>query len=487
MKFQIQVILYGKKNNLEKLCFNYTEFNDTISTDEEYSSIQDYKKLYFEELMNHPNWFNHQITNVSRKSFMNVTDEYKNKNFDELTQKEQDDIDNRRNFEFCQFMKNQREIDAINYGINSLNINNLGYPDYFIKDKFNLHIISTPCRKILTKTLCKEAVKKDYKPIVLGIYGNEGNKYHLFIDGKIKRVDKKMGNGEFNVKIDNLLKYLTSTNYNIQRPFIIIGNYKPTGESLSFVNTTYGIVRGNIRLISTDMEEDYQQSCRGNYMKHAFINNDPEWISPDKYLIGEKKYIENALLYERENDERITQDLQNREQDENVNTEIIDVTITQQNTSEGITSTPIRCEIVDDDDDKIEEIRLLMEPDKKKNHTSDNKKGRLMYLIEKCINEGIIELTDKHGKFNFTDFKLKDFRCYKKQHHFKEDMKHSQTWKFMSYKTHYESKTPFINNNNGHQKGECEICCCYDTFKYQKSGEPPFINNKNTFWIGYKY
>ena len=235
------------------------------------------------------------------------------------------------------------------------------------------------------------------------------------------------------------------------------------------------------------MEEDYQQACRGNYMKHAFINNDPEWISPDKYLVGEIKYIENALLYERENDERITQDLQNREQDENVNTEIIDVTITQQNTSEGITATPIRCEIVDDDDDKIEELRLLMEPEKSKNYFKDGKKIRLMEKIEECIDEGIIELNDKHGKFNFADFKLKDFRCYKRKFHYKDNMKHSQQWKFMSYKTHYESNTPFINNNNGHQKGECEICCCYDTFKYQKPGENPFINNKNVFWICYKY
>jgi len=472
------------KNHLEKLCFNYTDFNNNISTDEAYSSVQDYNKIFFEDLKKHENWNNEYINCVSRKLFMSVTDEYKNKIFDELSDDKQEDIDNRRYLEFCPFMKNHKEIEALNRGINCLNINNLGHPSYFIKGKLNLHIISTPCRKIITKYLCKEAIKKDYNPIVLGIYGNQGKKFHLSYDNKRKEVSKIMGSGEFNIKIQCLIKWLKKHKITTKRPFIIIGNYKPTGESLSFVNSDYGIVRGNIRLVSTDMEEDYQQSCRGCFMKHEFIKNDPIWTTPDKYLVGEKKYIENALIYERENDARITNDLNNRELDENINTENIDITLSQQNTTYGITAIPIKCEIVDDDDDKIEEIKLLMEPNKKKNHTADGKKGRLMELIQNCIDEDLIQFNDTQGKFKFDTFKLKDFRCWKRQFHNKPNR--AQSWKFSNYKMHYNAGTPFINNNNGHNKNECEICCCYDTFKAEKNSEK-IINSKNIFWIGYKY
>ena len=37
--------------------------------------------------------------------------------------KDYEDIDNRRKLEFCQFMKNDKEIEALNNGLNILNIN----------------------------------------------------------------------------------------------------------------------------------------------------------------------------------------------------------------------------------------------------------------------------------------------------------------------------------------------------------------------------
>ncbi len=41
-----------------------------------------------------------------------------------------------------------------------------------------------------------------YKPNVLGIYGNQGNKFHLFTpENPSISVDKYMGEGEFNEKL----------------------------------------------------------------------------------------------------------------------------------------------------------------------------------------------------------------------------------------------------------------------------------------------
>ncbi len=71
----------------------------------------------------------------------------------------------------------------------------------------------------------------------------------------------------------------------INRPFIIIGNYIPTGESLSFVNYKYGTIKSVIRLISTNMEEDYQTACRGNYMTTKFEEADPDWTKTRSILL----------------------------------------------------------------------------------------------------------------------------------------------------------------------------------------------------------
>ena len=64
-----------------------------------------------------------------------------------------------------------------------------------------------------------------------------------------------------------------------------MGNYTPTGESLSYVNYKYGTIRVNCRLISTNAEEDYQEACRSNYMLTKFVENDSNWQCPIKYLI----------------------------------------------------------------------------------------------------------------------------------------------------------------------------------------------------------
>ena len=186
---------------------------------------------------------------------MKVDDKYKDKKWEDLTEVQQTDIDKRRKLEFCQFMVYDKEKEAINNGFNILNMNLLvDYPHY-IQNQLNLHVISTPNRKIITQELCLEAIEKDYNPIVLGIYGSQNDKYHLFIKGENEKcVDNIMGDGEFNCKLNRLIINLQKESYDINRPLIIIGNYTPTGESLSFVNYNYGTIRSVVKLISTNAE-----------------------------------------------------------------------------------------------------------------------------------------------------------------------------------------------------------------------------------------
>ena len=173
----------------------------------------------------------------------NIIEHKKDYSIDELIEKIKIiNIERRCTLDFCDFMKNNKEIEAVNNGLNCLNMNELLGLPYYIPDIFNLHIMSTPNRRIITRYLSEEAIKKNYKPIILGIYGNEGNKYHLQYDDQDYEVSHIMDNGEFNIKIEKVLEHLKIKGVNINRPFIIIGNYTPTGESLSFVNYTYGTV-----------------------------------------------------------------------------------------------------------------------------------------------------------------------------------------------------------------------------------------------------
>ena len=522
-----------KKTNIEKHAWDYTkDFDETLSSDNTYSSCQNSNTYCFEELSQNDKWQHDTVSQIPKDIFVesydvdselnikkNDTKKLKKKlineiklykeqsieskiNIDKIESKiesysdkvlirqiEKIYIERKRTLEFCQFMKNDKEKKAVNYGINALNMNEILNTDYYQKNKFNIHIISTPRRNCITRYLSKEALKKEYKPIVLAIYGNEGSKYHLFYDNNEEEVSDKIGKGEFNDKLHKLVNYLKENNININRPFIIIGNYNPTGESLTFVNYEYGTIRGNIRLISTDMEEDYQEACRSNYMNNKFVEEynkiGKSWQDPDKYLIGEKDFINNAISYEKENDSRITDDMKHRESDNNVSEIEISIFNPLENNSSGTIAAPIKLTIIDDEDDKIDQFREIMCPDKKKNKFDREGKDKkiIMTLLKECIDNGVILIEDYHGKFNFNEYTLKDVRCWKKKYHLSD----ANYWKFESYKIHHESHTPLINNPNGHKKGECEIYCSLNNFKATKSNGEEIRHSRNIIYIGYKY
>ena len=381
-------------------------------------------------------------------------------------------IETERTLDYCWSMENYKEIEAVNNGLNFLDLNSSG-TDIFILDEFNLHIISTPCRTIITRYLAKEAIKKDYKPIVLAIYGS---KYHLFYDGNEIIVGSTiMKSGQFNEKLDNVIEYLKSRNININRPFIIIGNYSPTGESITFVNYTYGIVRANCRLISRDASSDYQEGSRSNYITKKFKENDKNWKEPIKYLVGPKSYIQNCLAVEKENDERIDI-LKNRCDDTSeTDTHVFNNISSNKNANSLQFSIPVKITINDRDHP---EVKKLIDITNKSKRSKEDKEKFLNILLG-CVDDPYIDvqMSDKTGKL-CGEFTIKDIRTYSKFRKNKKD------WRFKSYKESYKMDKPYINNKSNIDKNQCDLLTCIDDYITENED---FVNFKKDWWLSYAY
>lgn len=501
-----------QETNLENEALDYSVFDKTTSSDPHYSSCIDSTFIIFEEIKKMTGWKNYGITQIPLHIFEYIHGDEYSKYKKYTTKQLQDELqyevdlfdepividifnlsndeliekiitinsERRRTLEFCKFMQNDKELEAINNGLNILHINEIMQAEIIIPGKFEIYIISTPNRRILTAYLAGEASDMPYNPIVLGIYGNEGDKYNLYCDGDILEVSEIMDTGEFNCKLDKLFTYLKSNGTNTNRPFIIIGNYVPTGESLTFVNYTYGTVRCNIKLISTSAEEDYQESARSNYMDTKFIEKDPNWTHPEKFLIGPSAYIENALSYEAENDARINSFLSKSASDVDDKSVIIPSHIEDTVVTGGIIAIPIKI-TVDRDHPETKKLVTIAE----KSRRSPEDKAEFLAILKSLVEdeESGCEFIDKSGKFDFSKFKLKDFRSYKK----KENGPKLGEWKFMSYKNHHEIKTPFINDKNNIDIHECEVLTCIDTYILKDEAGHSEKNTKSTWWMGYKY
>lgn len=519
------------QSNLEKQAQNYTSYDKTKSTDTNYSSCSKAIRKTIEELKKSPHWVDFGVDKISQEIFMNVHSEeyskYNRYSKDELEQEinkevkefikqnivstnidinriKQDvnelsknqliehikliNMERRRTLEFCKFMEHNREIEAVNSGLNWINMNQILDVEFFKKNEFNMHLLSTPNRKIITRFLCLEAKKRIDDCIVLGIYGNEGDKYHLFYNDIELEVSGIMGNGEFNDKLNKLFTHLNRNGINLKVPFIIIGNYNPTGESLTYVSTSYGTLRSNTRLISTNAEEDYQQAARGNFMLTRFIQMNPSWIAPEKYLIGPKQFIDNALSYELENDARIDE-LLLRTEDNNNN----EITILHSDNNQslpdagGIVAIPTKITISGNEP----EILKLQEILEKGRHRTVQDYIEFLELLKYCYdNEEIeCEIDDKSKKFiaNWDNYTLKNIRTYRKNENCEVGPKKG-VWKFANYQNYYNVGTPFINSTNNIKVNECEILTCKDNYILKdETGAVLEKNNKSVWWMGYKY
>lgn len=506
-----------KEENLEQTALNYTDYDKTLSTDIHYSSCSKSNLVTFEQLKLNPKWQEFGVNEISKEIFWKVHEhEYKNffkysheelkeilKNELEICKTEEFDIneiiqnieeysseelidkfikinvDRRRKLEFCKLMANDKEKEAVNNGLNLININDLHGVEIFKTNEFNLHLISVPNRKIVTEYLCVEVIKKMPNAMVLGIYGNEGNKYHLHYDDVDVEVSHIMNKGQFNEKLDKLLSHLKSDNVSLDRPFIIIGNYIPTGESLTFVSYTYGTLRSNTRLISTNAEEDYQEGCRSNFMDTKFIENNPNWVMPEKFLIGPENFINNALSYEVENDARIIGFETNPNTSSSVNINITNHQTLQD--SGGIVAIPVRI-TVDRSDPNIQELMKIIEIERK----TDEDKFKFLKNLKKCVDDEEIgcEFEDKSGKFDFERQTLTLFRTYRK----KEEGPKKGQWKFKNYQDHFAVETSFINSKNDIEANQCEILTCMDVFILRdENGKIIEKNDRSVWWMGYKY
>jgi hypothetical protein len=366
------------------------------------------------------------------------------------------------------------EVNAINNGINCLHMNQFGanLSDYYQYNTFNMHIISTPLRCALTCHLGEEAVKMDYNPIVLLIYRS---KKRLLYDGKDEIVDMIMGKGEeFNVGIQNIIYYLENRGVNTKRPFLIIGNYFTNGESISYVNSNISleaIVRGNIRLISTNPTEDYQEASRSCFKKTRFLEEDPNWTQPTKFIVGPEKYIKNIGEVSAINDKFID-DLGTQLND---NIAVIPKPVVIKQDSNGIIATPVKI-VIDWGEADTKELRDIAS--KTKRTVADKEKFlRILQKLNNDINSDC-EIHDKIGKFkdNIENFTLNGFRAYKKG-------LINANYRFDHYEESYTLNQSYMNAKGDHVANQCEVLMAFDKW-ILPNGK---TNSKSIVWVGYKY
>ena len=466
-----------KRENLEKYALDYRKYDNTLSTDENYSSLSDANKITIEELKKHENWKDYGVTDFPEEQYKKIYPGQSDK-----------EVQEKCTLGFCQWPSIKDEQEEVNIGLNILNLNKM-IDNHYEPNKFNMHIISTRCRKIVIDYLSKKAVRKKYKPIVFGLYGGKvvirykkDQKYWIDRGDMFDKCDS----GEFNEslsKLFHLLKKNKITKHEIpKRPIIFIGNYKTTGESISFVNYKYGTVKCVTKLLPTNAEEDNQTYGRKNYKIDLFVRNNPAWEKPETFIIGHEQSIKNALEYELENDQRI-KDFETRDTTDISNMPNISEDAFNDNINENSDNVSVPVKIrVDSSEEGIQ--RILEITSKRSRNEAD--KNEIMNILNQLVYDDYSEcsIDDPTGNFDFNKFTLNQLRSYKKNE--QRETKKSQ-YKFTSYSNHHDLKTPFMNDRNNHKVGQCEMVICHDKYIVRKDGEIVEQNSKNIWWLSYKY
>lgn len=535
--------------NLKNNGINYTEFDKTKSDSPNYSSCANAIKFSCEELKKSSKWKSHCVNKVSKELYKKVHSDDIQKNVNHGVKKLETEIkkfydpkclktgnykwiddlhehvdiynkiiagkevpkemletvledlcvNRKRELEFCTFMKQDKEKQAMENGLNYLNMNILTDSNFYKHDEFGLYIINTPKRKIITRYLAVEALKMKYlkplkkrkkkrirkrmdlNPIVLAIYGNEGNKYHLLFDGNEVCVDNIMVDGEFNEKLLKLKTHLENQcKINTKRPFIIIGNYNPCGESISFAHTDYGTVRAVLACTSQEVDKDYQVGCRGNAVDNHFVKKfGSEWKFPEKFLVGTKEFIENVMEGELQNDNQVEDYLacEGDQSDKEIQINLY-TRKREEDKEEGTVATPIKIDI-SDDCSKFPELLEFMNIDKK----TPEQKNEFMKILKEMIDDPneFCEFTDNTGKFDWSNQSLTQFRCYTNE-------RIAENYRFDKYQKNHEQNMGYINNKSAFKPNQCEILTCKHNYRLEyKTGGKNYKNLKGVWWIGYKY
>jgi len=480
-----------RKDILKKNAIDYTQICNLNSDSLNYSSFKESIQIPFEELQDH-NEYNAYEDDIS------FTPELFKSCYPKITDPEI--IKTRIEFDHCYFLKNEKE--ALTIGKNLLdNKFTHGNEKIILEDEFTLNLINTPCRIILTIALINHALTQSYNPVCIGFYGVDTNKkeeldsVHIWfnLDGQITCINYKKhimphnNKKERNEQINDIIHFMEIT-YNISRnrPYICLGNEEHTGESLTYVNYKYGHVRSCTMLpsSSTSNSKSPQVFGRGNYTTDKFVEDDPNFKKPKKFIIGYKKDIDNAIQNEISNDLHVEL-LKSRENNDNVqNEENTNIRFGKKDKREedgSIIGIPVKIEINEETDERIIEMKNIL----KKDQRNKKERDRILKIINDCYNDHTIEITDKSEKFvnkNIrqinTIFKLTGVRSYKKDH----DIKGYNIGSYISY---HNTSLPYTNDKKSMKgKNTCELEVSIDRYIKENMETPNFFR---TMWLGYKY
>jgi len=350
----------------------------------------------------------------------------------------------------------------------------------FKKDEPNYHLMITPCRTVITEMIMKYAVKKEYNPVVIGLFGGNINfKYRDYNTGKI--ISNKPGKGievtadkskEFN---ENIYVWLRKNNL-LNRPVIIFGNYQNVGESNTFVNSDYGYLRSVTLLpgCNLDAEQHYQFLLRSCFLLERFSVNKH---SIEKYIISYEKGINDALFYEKLNDDIVQELIDNPDESEfafEYNYGESSSSSAASTEPKRIMSVPVQFKIEDDD---CEYVKVMKEVMKKDPHTRiQEDKNKFMNNLMLAITESSVIKHDKNTEYTIEldKFILKEFRCYRESYN-------ADSYRFKGY---YDRWIMGQHYDNGELEiGECGFYGCINKHRSTDG----HVNNPNTFYILFAY
>jgi len=492
-----------KKANIDMYAIDYTKNSKTVSTSENYSSISDAYPINFDQIKAHPSYKNHNITEFDEQTFIDADDpsRYSGPGWkDKPSHIIKADRDRRRQLEYHFFMN--MELEAYNLGLNILdNFFTYTYKkgDITIETPMilpgvkNTHIITTPLRVAFTMSLIKYAMTKEYNPICLGIYRGGlhiwyKNQRGQLITKLFADLNMEGRSGEMNNKIYEALQYITIMGETIECPILIIGNYTPTGESITFVNYLYGTIRSDTLLpVSGQTREmNYQGFLRSCYMDTKFKENAPNRVfeHPPKWIIGSQSSINDAINYERENDERI-QRLENSEDMPPLLQPVVPKMAVDEETN---TSTPALSVIEDMEDSLAKKLWEIFE----KPTRNEAEKATVLKTLKMMKEKKTLLFIDPTGNFDFDRFTLKSLRCYKKYtpeeietrkaSHGDKYKPVEADWRFPQYDSAHTLNRPYMNDKSNIGVNECEMLVAFE--KYEHEG---FVNHRARIWLSYRF
>ena len=496
---------FWHKSILDKNAFNYTQYCDITSSSENYSSLQDAGQITFEEIKQ-----DNHFTEYNDIEFSEELYKYCYPNEENIVT-----IDKKRQLEHHNFMRNER--DAFNLCKNMLDnyyvIEDYKYGDDIISNEkiikpgeFNIYIFRTPNRIIFNVAVIKYALEQEYQSICIGLYNGKNTKIHIWYkennntitisyEKEIKKEDKKK---ETNEKIYEIIEYLKSKNINVNVPFIIFGNYKNVGESITFVNYQYGTVRAVTILpeLTSSKSRDNQTVSRGNHTTDKFKEHDILFTMKPKFIIGYKSNLIAAINVEKENDDRVNMLKENEKNNITVRNENIEddntIDLNEEEDVNGDGSNiaiPVKIEINDTDDNDYIEFRTILIENTKRDV---NMRNRLLLLMNTMYHNGIADIIDQTGKLvNSKERKINPEFTLENIRTFNSKLNHnSENYRIERFDAKHKVEQPYMNEKTKYKSCQCQIEVCLT--KYTKEiitddKTATFINWPRTIWLGYKY